>query len=294
MTTSSQPIHPTDFIPESWVMETMEAGAGGLVIRHQIEAPSELAVPALTHHLMSVNIGQQSARQVTRLGKQEYDGVLSIGALWLAPADNTAVEWSWETTDETIMFQIDPLYLQTIAAESDCLAPERLELKPVVFDRNPQFECIARHYHAEMQQQGIGRRLYSESLGNLFMLSLLRNYCHEAPKIQPVRGGLGTKRLQRILDYIDAHLAENIGLQEMAAIAGLGQHHFATMFKQSMGISPYAYVVRQRVDRAKHQLRQTTIGISDIALSCGFADQSHLNKHFRKIVGMTPKTFRAC
>jgi AraC family transcriptional regulator len=292
MTTSSQPIHPADLIPASWVMETMETGAGGLVIRHQIEAPSELAVPALTHHLMSVNIGQQSDRQVTRLDQQTYDDVFPTGALWLATADNTAAAWAWETTDETILFQIDPRYLQTIAAESDCIAPERIALKPVVFDLSPQFECIARHYHAEMQHQGIGRRLYSESLGNLFMLSLLRNYCHEVPKIPPVRGGLGAKRLQRVLDYIDTHLAENIGLQDMATIAGLGQHHFATMFKQSMGISPYAYVVQQRVDRAKYQLRQTTISISDIALSCGFADQSHLNKHFRKIVGMTPKAFR--
>jgi AraC family transcriptional regulator len=163
MTTSSQSIHPADLIPESWVMETIETEAGGLVIRHQIEAPSELAVPALTHHLLSVNIGQQSARQVTRLGRQTYDDVFPIGALWLATADNTSAEWAWETTDETILFQIDPLYLQTIAAENDCVAPERLELRPVVFDRNPQFECIARHYHAEMQHQGIGRRLYTKS-----------------------------------------------------------------------------------------------------------------------------------
>jgi hypothetical protein len=107
MTTSSQPVHPADVI-------------------HQIEAPSEIAVPALTHHLLSVNTGQQRERQVTRLGKQEYDGVFPIGSLWLATADNTAAEWAWETTDETILFPIDPLYLQTIAAESDCLAPERL------------------------------------------------------------------------------------------------------------------------------------------------------------------------
>jgi AraC family transcriptional regulator len=292
MTDGSQPIHPADLILASWVMGTIETGAGGLVVRHQIEDPGEFAVPALTHHVLSVNIGQQGKRQVTRLGRQEYDDVLPIGSLWLATADNTSGEWVWETTDEVMLFQIDPLYLQTIAAENDCLAPERLELKPVVLDRNPQFECIARHYHAEMQHQGIGQRLYSESLGNLFMLSLLRNYCHEVPKIPPVRGGLGAKCLQRVLAYIDTHLADNIGLQDMATIAGLGQHHFATMFKRSMGISPYAYVVKQRVERAKYQLRRTTIGISDIALSCGFADQSHLNKHFRKIVGMTPKAFR--
>jgi AraC family transcriptional regulator len=294
MTDSSQPVHPSDLIPESWVMETMTIGAGGLVVRHQFEQPSELAVPALTHHLIAVNIGQQGTRQITRFGRQEYDETFPTGSLWLATADNTACEWTWETTDETILFQIDPLYFQEIAAENGCANSERLELKPVVFDRNPRFESIARNFHAEMQQQGLGGKLYSESLGNLFMLDLLRTYCQDRSQPQQVNGGLGEKRLQRVLAYIDAHLAENIGLQDMASAAGLGQYHFATMFKQSMNISPYRYVIEQRIDRAKRQLRQQEVAIIDIALACGFADQSHLTKHFRKFVGVTPRAFRSC
>ena len=293
MTNSSQPVKPSDLIPESWVMETMTIGSGGLIVQHQIEEPSEIAVPALTHHLIAVNIGQQSARQVTCMGKQEYDGVWPIGSLWLATADNTSVEWAWDTIDETILFQIDPLYFQEIAAENGCANSERLELKPVVFDRNPQLESIARNYHAEMQQQGLGGKLYSESLGNLFMLNLLRTYCQDRPQPQQVNGGLGEKRLKLVLAYIDAHLAENIGLQDMATVAGLGQHHFSTMFRQSTGISPYRYVIERRIDRAKRQLRQKDAAIIDIALACGFADQSHLTRHFRKFVGMTPRAFRA-
>jgi AraC family transcriptional regulator len=248
MTNSSQPVHHSEFIPENWVMETITVGNGGLVVRHQFDEPSELFAPALTHHLISVNIGQQGTRQVTRMGKQEYDGVWTTGSLWLATADNISAEWAWETIDETIMFQIDPLYFQEIAAENGCANSERLELKPVVFDRNPQFESIARNYHAEMQQQGLGGKLYSESLGNLFMLDLLRTYCHERPQPQQVNGGLGEKRLKLVLAYIDAHLAENIGLQDMATVAGLGQHHFSTLFGQSMGRSPYRYVIEQRIE----------------------------------------------
>jgi AraC family transcriptional regulator len=243
MSNSSQPLHLSEFVPEDWVKQRMSIGSGGLVVQHQFEAPSELVVPALTHHLLSINIGQQGTRQMNRLGRQEYDGISPIGFLWLATADNTSAEWAWETIDESILFQIDPLYFQEIAAENGCANSERLELKPVVFDRNPQFESIARNYHAEMQQQGLGGKLYSESLGNLFMLNLLRTYCQDRPQTQQVNGGLGDKRLQRVLAYIDAHLAENIGLQDMATVAGLGQHHFSTMFRQSIGISPYRYVV---------------------------------------------------
>ena len=98
-----------------------------------------------------------------------------------------------------------------------------------------------------MQQQGLGGKLYSESLSNLFMLNLLRTYCQDRSQPQQVNGGLGEQRLQRVLAYIDAHLAENIGLQDMASVTGLGQYHFATMFRQSMGISPYRYVIDRRI-----------------------------------------------
>jgi AraC family transcriptional regulator len=293
MTEDCQAINLLDIVPETWVMDQITLSSGDLVIQHHLESSGEIAVPALTHHLLCVHIGKQTgSRQITRLGHQEYDGVMPTGAFWLATANNTAAEWIWEMTDESIMFQIEPGYFQAIAAENDCIAPEQLELKPILFDRNPQIEHIARLYRAEMQQKGVGRRLYSESLGNLFILELLRNYCQNAPKLLAVQGGLGRKRLQCVLDYIDAHLAENIGLQDMAAIAGLSQHYFATLFKQSTGISPYAYVVKQRVERAKQQLQRSTLSISDVALVCGFADQSHLTKHFRNLYGMTPMQFR--
>jgi AraC family transcriptional regulator len=292
MNSRPQPVHPLELIPESWVTETMTMAAGGLVVNHQFEPASELTVSALTHHLLAVNVGQLGTRQVTRMGQQQYEGTFPSGAFWLATADNTACEWAWETTDETILFVIDPLYLQQVAAENGCDRADRLELKSTVFDRNPQFESIARNYHAEMQQQGLGGQLYGESLGNLLMLNLLRTYCHDLPKIQKVDGGLGAKRLQRVLAYIDAHLSENIGLQEMAIVAGLGQYHFSTMFKQSMNVSPYRYVIDRRIEQAKSHLKQTDQAISDVALACGFADQSHLNKHFRRLVGMTPRAFR--
>jgi AraC family transcriptional regulator len=103
----------------------------------------------------------------------------------------------------------------------------------------------------------------------------------------------GRKTAQAGACLYRAHLAENIGLQDMATVAGLGQHHFSTLFGQSMGRSPYRYVVNQRIERAKRQLRQKDAAIIDVALACGFADQSHLTKHFRKLVGMTPSAFRS-
>ncbi len=96
----------------------------------------------------------------------------------------------------------------------------------------------------------------------------------------------------QVLDYIDAHLGQNLKLENLAQLLDMSQFHFSRLFKQSMGLAPYQYLTQQRVERAKQLLKQTDQSIVDIALHCGFNSHSHLSKKFRQITGMTPKAYR--
>ena len=107
-----------------------------------------------------------------------------------------------------------------------------------------------------------------------------------------VSGGLPPAAMRRVDEYMEAHLCENIELSMLAAIANLSVFHFAREFKRSTGLSPHTYLVRKRVERAKNMLARTNCSLTEIALAVGFSDQSHLARHFRKIVGSTPKQFR--
>jgi AraC family transcriptional regulator len=98
--------------------------------------------------------------------------------------------------------------------------------------------------------------------------------------------------LKQLLDYIHANLAQDIKLTNLAQIVGMSQYYFCQLFKQSMGIAPYQYVIQLRVERAKQLLKCREMAISDVALACGFANQSHFTKHFRKLTGITPKAYR--
>lgn len=291
MNSNSQSVHPSELVQEEWRVSRRTI-AGGLVVEHGLAAPGEASAPALTHHSLLVQLSNGSnTRQVTRLGKEEYDGPNPAGAFMLAVANDTPSFWAWNSTNEVMMFAIDPLRLQTLAVESGSKARE-LDLKPVTFGMDGQFELLARQYHAEFQHEGLGDRLYSESLGNLLLLHLLRNYSHQPPQFCKYDKGLGNKRLKQVVAYIEAHLEQNIGLGNLATVAGLSQCHFSRMFKQSLGMPPYRYVLLQRIERAKYWLRKSDRPINEVALQCGFADQSHLTKHFRKSVGMTPRAFR--
>jgi AraC family transcriptional regulator len=96
-----------------------------------------------------------------------------------------------------------------------------------------------------------------------------------------------------ILDYVEANLDQKIKLAHLAELLGMSQFHFSHLFKQAMGLSPYQYLLKQRVERAKQLLKQTDRLIADIALECGFNSHSHLSKQFRQFTGLTPKAFRS-
>ena len=106
------------------------------------------------------------------------------------------------------------------------------------------------------------------------------------------RTGLSRAQRQKILNYIDQNLDQDLSLKKLAGCLQLSSHYFAHLFKQSMRISPHQYVITQRVEWAKRLLVQADISIAEIAYQVGFSNQAHLNRHFKRCVGITPGQFR--
>src|SRR5882762_1815703 len=114
-----------------------------------------------------------------------------------------------------------------------------------------------------------------------------------APAPPPqAHGGLSTGAMRRVREYVEVHLNESIDLGMLASVAGLSMHHFARQFKQSAGVTPHYYLTQKRVERAQEMLVQTDLSIAEIAYAAGFSDQSHLARHFRYMLGTTPREFR--
>lgn len=105
-------------------------------------------------------------------------------------------------------------------------------------------------------------------------------------------GAVQPGAFRRVRSYIEEHLTDRIELTDLSAISGLSVYHFAREFKRKVGVSPHSYVTRRRVEMAQDMLAHTDLPLSDIALATGFFDQSHLARHFRKLVGTTPADYR--
>jgi AraC-like DNA-binding protein len=98
--------------------------------------------------------------------------------------------------------------------------------------------------------------------------------------------------MRRVREHVEVHLGEGMDLAELAGVAGLSVYHFARAFKQSIGVTPHCYLVHRRIERAREMLARSELPLSEIALAAGFSDQSHLARHFRRMLGMTPGQFR--
>ena len=112
------------------------------------------------------------------------------------------------------------------------------------------------------------------------------------PPAPQAHGGLSPGAMRRVREYVEVHLGESIDLSMLAGVAGLSVHHFARQFKQSAGVTPHVYLTQKRVERAQEMLAQTDLSLAEIAFAVGFFDQSHLARHFRQMLGTTPREFR--
>jgi AraC family transcriptional regulator len=123
------------------------------------------------------------------------------------------------------------------------------------------------------------------------MVSLIVRRVGLAPS-RPPRGGLRPAALARVLDFIDAHLAQDLGLEDLARIAGISVFHFAHAFRSSVGASPYRYLLDRRFDRASELLARDAAPLSAIAVAVGIGSTSALVRGFRRRFQLTPGRYK--
>lgn len=105
-------------------------------------------------------------------------------------------------------------------------------------------------------------------------------------------GGLTRWQLLRVQAQVDSNLSNAISNQQLADCVRLSRFHFARAFRQSTGMSPQTYVSRRRIERASTLLRSTDAPLCQIAVACGFWDQSHFNRRFLRALGTSPRSWR--
>lgn len=167
------------------------------------------------------------------------------------------------------------------------------ELVPVRAVTDGVMKALCDRIRDEVMARHPNGRFYVEALGTALAAHLTRHYLRPVTQGNNGRGrGLTPSQLRKAVEFMRERLAQDLPLEAIATAAGLSPFHFARRFKVATGHAPHQYLIRQRIERARHLLAHTEISLAEVAHQCGFCDQSHLTNHFRRVTGLTPRRFR--
>jgi AraC-like DNA-binding protein len=162
---------------------------------------------------------------------------------------------------------------------------------PVAFQSDERLMRLMQMLDAEIAAPGFASRILVEGLSRAIATILTRLDTNPAREVAD-RIHLTPRKLKLVVDLVEANLAEHISLSDMARVAGLSPFHFSRVFKLATGSSPYQFVTGRRVDRALRLLSEDSMSIAEVALACGFANQSHFTAAFTRSMGISPGRYR--
>ena len=164
-------------------------------------------------------------------------------------------------------------------------------LAPIVGRHLPRIAQLLALIEAELRRPSLGSRLMIDGL--LRAIAGLLVSRDTASLAEPCdRIYLSPPKLRRVIDFIEAHLNDSIGLDDLAAAAGLSANHFLRVFKLATGETPYHYLRARRLERARTLLGDDTMPLAELALECGFANQAHFTAAFSRELGISPGRYR--
>ena len=191
---------------------------------------------------------------------------------------------------EQVAIYLEPSLV--LRAASEARASRRsIEVVEACAPVDPVIRNVGLALLSELESEGVGGRLYAESLANVLAVHLLRHYAssNNAPRFV---GGLSGQRLRRVLHFIANNYESDLSLTELAAVAGMSAFHFAREFKRETGLPPHQYLIKFRVERAKALLAESELPLVEVSSRAGFSHQSHFTRLFRKLTGTTPQSYR--
>jgi AraC family transcriptional regulator len=168
------------------------------------------------------------------------------------------------------------------------LSSGEFDLRPSIHIRDWQIEQIGWMMQLEASEGHPNGRLFADSLASALAARLINLQAPSVSANEKQVRKLPTFLLRRVVEYIEAHLDQDLGLAELASVAGYSLSHFKPLFRNAVSMPAHRFVLERRVQRARISLLEGKKNITEAASEAGFADPSHMARCMRRILGCSP------
>jgi AraC family transcriptional regulator len=241
--------------------------------------------PLDDRHVLCLHLGDPVPVSY-RVGNHERQGVRLNGQFCVVPA-RSSTRWTVSRPARSLLLRLTPSLLRD-TAEAMGLGSGGAELAPSIHIRDLQVERIGWMMQAEDHDGYPGGRLFADSLASALAARLFALQSRKDATTSKPGRALPAWRLRRVLEYIEAHLDEDLTLAELARVAEFSLSHFKPLFRQAMGMPVHRFVLERRVDRARVRLLEGGRSLTEIALEAGFSHPSHMARCMRRVLGLSP------
>lgn len=268
--------------------DTVPRALAGGFLQSFADTDAAMHQPALDHHLVVLH--QRGAKRVQR------DGPGGRRIEEVTVNSTTTVEagsvYRWRT-DGPIGFAhlyVKPDYFAALVGETYGRSPSSVSFAETIGRPDPH---VANQFALLLDTRNetdwaLASDCYLDAL--LVRLAATSDWGGEFPQYRRLM--LSPHTVRRVRDHVRSHLNSRITLADLAEVAGYSRFHFVRAFKESTGVPPYAYVIRERITVVQDLMRSSDMPIADIAKLCGFATHAHFSTQFRSITGTTPAEYR--
>ncbi|MCG2632256.1 AraC family transcriptional regulator [Bradyrhizobium sp. WYCCWR 13023] len=192
----------------------------------------------------------------------------------------------------SLFFYLPRSALNDIATQPGASRVEELNYSPGVGHDDEVVRHIGATLLAGFRRPDEPNQLFVDHMLLAFTAHVGLTYGGLKPVVEPGRGGLAPWQVKRACERLDSDLSGGLMLQQIAAELGLSVSHFSRAFRISTGLPPHQWLLRQRVEAAKQMMAVRGLPLSEIAISAGFANQSHFTRVFSQMVGVSPGAWR--
>ena len=251
----------------------------------------ELHDAIYVHHVVALNIGPPITCEVRKNGRFQHMR-RPTGTILLSPSQETICRYCKAPEEDeladVLLLTLDPLFVSQTAEDLGVYA-DRTELLEQERVNDPVLMHIGFALRAGVEAPEAHDSMYGDALATALSVHLLREYSSTSLVLPDPHCGLPREKLKRAIAYIHDQLQTSLTVSAIAREVCMSPHHFTLLFKQSTGQSPYQYVIDTRTRKARDLLASRKHSISEIAHQVGFADQSHLTRHIKRLFGITPR-----